>query len=338
MSAIVFHVRRCAVLAAAVSLLATATGCIRQKTIVTVKPDGSGRILVSMVYSKEVVAMQEAQMAQMREAMAAQGGGVEMAKNPYYNPRMLHFLGRQFGLNVKLAESRAYNKGGARGFLALYEFEDVNALRVSAQMNMSTMAMSQMSLANSEADEDELDEQMEQMMESMADQFGGTPVTFKLTKGDPNRLEVVLPDMEAPVEIDEADLSEEEETPLAGPEGSMVAGQMMAGGNPFGFTANDTESQMMRKMMNGMSVSLDIAVQGAAAKAEGATPRPGKNNRWIVYDIDFEKLVADRKGYYAMKGMEDHPMAGGGMDVAAFGRFAGMPGTTVQTNDFTITF
>jgi hypothetical protein len=309
------------------------SGCIKQKIIVKVAPDGSGQIMHSMIYTKEIVAMMEEQLKQTRQMMAQHGGGGSMTNNPYYNPRMLKFLARKFGPGVSLSKSREYDKEGARGFLALYEFKDINDVQISSQVSMASMSMGQMSMSGSDMDEEAFEEQMDAMMDSMGET--ADPVEFKLTQGEQNQLKVMLPKMEDPLDISEDDLEEEDTESAAG--ASMAATQMMAGGNPFGFTGQETETQMMQKMLGGMGFSFDVGVLGKSATAEGAIPRTGKTNRWIVYDVDFGKLVSSRIGAHAMKTSQE-TMFSNGMDVAAFGAFSKLSGAKVQTNSFTITF
>jgi hypothetical protein len=316
------------------------SGCIKQKIVVKVRPDGTGQIMVSMIYSQKMVAMQEAQMQQVKQMMAESGGDSAVTNNPYYNPRLLRYMGRQFGSDVALSKSRAYDKKGDRGFLALYEFKDINELQVDTQMSMSAMAMSQMSMSmgSSGLDEDALDEQMDEQMDQMMAQMGGEDggmVKFKLTQGDKSQLDVILPSMDSPFEADDVDL--EDEVPTANSTASSA--QMMSmGGNPFGFTGQETETQMMQKMMAGMSLSLDVEVLADAAAAKNATSHPSKKNRWIVYNMDFGKIVADKRGSGAMKAMQENAYTGAGMQLSSFGQFLGLPGAQVQTNSFSITF
>ncbi len=312
-------------------------GCIKQKLVVKVRPDGTGQVMLSIIYSQKLVAMQEAQMQQMRQVMAQNNGSAAVTNSPYYNPRMLRFMGRLFGSGVTLSQSREYDKNGDRGFLALYNFKDINALKFNAQMSMYAMMMSQMSMGmqSSGQDEDALDDQMDEQMEQMMSQFGGSEeetVTFKLTKGDKSQLDVILPAMDAPLQATDVAVVEE----------SVPAPQavefMAVGDNPFGFTGQETESQMMQKMMEGMSLSMDVELLSSDAEAKAATPHPSKKNRWIIYNMDFETIMADKRVFGAMKTMQETSMMDGEMQHSSFGLFSEIPGATVQTNSFSITF
>ena len=308
-------------------------GCIKNKIVVKVRPDGSGQIMQSMIYTKESVMMMEEQMKQMQQMMATQGGGGSVTNNPYHNPRILRSLGRGYGTGVSLSTSREYNKGGARGYLALYDFKDISKLKIDARMSMAAIAMGQMPMSNDDMDEDELDEQMDQMLESMG-QEGGDPITFQLSKGEQNELLVVVPEMESPISISEDDLEGEQVMPAGG---MNMSEQMMAGGNPYGFTGQETETEMMQKMLGGMQLSMDVVVLDKEATAKDAIPRSGKANRWIVYDVDFGKLLAEQAVAQAIQASQQ-TMLSSGMDMAALGAFSELTGAKVQTNNFTITY
>jgi hypothetical protein len=298
--------------------------------------DGSGKILLSTVYSKEMVSMMNAQTEQMRGAMGQMGKEEASSDvDPFYNENVLKFIAKLLGLDVSLSASRKYDKGGSRGFSAVYNFKDINAVRIGSDVTMLAYMMPQFSMMGDMEGMGQSEEDMFEMFESMSSEFvSASAVTFSLAQGDSNVLTVKIPELAPAKEVEEdAELSETDAM-----QSQMMASSMMGMGNPFGFTGEESQAQMMQKMFEGMVMSLDVQVLSDQASATQAIPRKGKPGRWIIYDMDFGKIAASSGGTRVMQSYEDMGMGGESMGIYTFGGMRNFDGATLQTNNLSISY
>ena len=79
--------KRSAVFMASILVLSMiGSGCLKQKFLVKVHPDGSGQMIFSMIYSKQIIAMQEAQKKEMQAHMGNDADDTDKDVNSYYDP------------------------------------------------------------------------------------------------------------------------------------------------------------------------------------------------------------------------------------------------------------
>lgn len=312
----------------AVCLLAVLlTGCVKNKVLIRVNPDGSGNIVVTRVFSKQAVAMFEAQMQSMRDQMDGSEFGTQMPDDPFFNEDALRQEAGRFGPAVHFVKARKYTRDGARGSVALYEFGDIADVFVNASsMGLDPEAAGTMMM---ESDEIEIAEQEDDAYE------------FALTRGDVTELRITLPDMpEAPEAEDDAEEEDEEYAddemdemfmPAAGPQPApeMDAGaMMMGGGNPFGFSGGESSGDMMRKMFDGMELSLAVEVNGKGVETDATHRHASKPQRVILFELNFGELLSSAEG----KGLVDPEMMYGSespLDMLA-GKMD-LPGVKVET-------
>lgn len=295
-------------------------GCIKSKTIVRVKDDGSGYILSSAVSSKGAVAMYEAQMAEMRKQMEAGGMGgmhMEMPEDPFYNEEALEAAAGMFGPAVKFVKAKKVDKDGARGSITIYSFENVNDVFI----NMKNIGQG--------------------LERSMAMGRGGSmPVAqkeknafeFVFKKGSPNTLEVVLPDYP---DVEPLDLSKKDDDgkDVSSPEEAMAMEQfkdmMMAAGNPYGLTGDEGPEEMAKAMFEDLEMSLSVEVVGKEVESNARHPYPEKENRFILLQLKMDKLIdhLDEDAMMSPLGMD------GGSPVEFFASATNVPGVKVETSE-----
>lgn len=263
----------------AIALSLLLSGCIKSKTVLKVKKDGSGDIVVTNIFSKECVAMFDMQMKQMKEA----GGGAaeQMAmKDPFYDEEKIKKDAKKFGADVQFVKAVKYDKDGCRGYVAQYSFPDVNKVKLDLKSRAFDPEMAAVDAEEAEGDE---------LEQANKDSF-----KFKFEKGETAKLKIMAPPIpEKNAEAaDPAEKAEDNAVPdVQTPEDKMQVQQLMANGNPFGLSGNETQKQFAKKMFSGMRITMSVEVDGTNIKSN-ATYKTGDNNsRCTLFDMDMERLM-----------------------------------------------
>jgi hypothetical protein len=290
------------------------SGCIKNKILIKVKSDGSGNIVITRIFSKEVVAMFQAQMSEMKEEYQSEEMGIDIPENPFYNEKMLKREALMFGPGVTFVEAREYTKAGARGSIAVYSFTDINDIFV----NLESMGPeNQMSMAYGEMEDDD------EVAEKEDDAF-----EFSLVKGQVNKLRILCPDYPEiePEEEAEEDTEFDESVDESMP--SSEVEMLMAGGNPFGFTGNETQAEAVQRMFKGTLVSLAVEVDGTLVKSDASYQHGSKKERCILAEIDMDELMSSPAGRKVLNPME---MAQYSSPVDFFASVRNLPGLKIET-------
>ena len=319
-------------LLAAMLVCLLATGCLKNKLLIKVNKDGTGKIFVTRVWSQQVAAMYGMQVAAWDDEEED-----EEAVDPFYNEAALKAAAGEFGPGVTFVKARKYDNAGSRGYIALYKFEDINEIFV----NMESLA-----------GEDMMDLDMYDMIEDdeeieVADKEDNA-FEFSLTKGDQAKLTIIIPDYPDVEPIDDKKLDEEDED-----EDEMSPGQLrremysMMSGSGFdsraammmmsGYTGNESQYDMMARAARGTRISFEIEIEGADVKIQASHQNKTKKNRFTLVNLDLDKAITDKKKVKRlMKTMED-----GDYDSPLEGLFAlrKTPGMLLETNkNVTVTF
>ena len=334
----------------ALLLVFVCAGCITQRTIIQVNPDGSGLIAVSRVFAPQTVASIQMSMQQMKTMAESSGGGelgmhMNIPDDPFFNEDQFKREARTYGRGVEFVKAQRMDKDGGRGAAIIYRFKDINQVRVpfgeDGQMMMGGNVFSMMETDVSE--------------DAMEELVGGEVVLFLLERGELNRLRVTMPAsmMEArkeagtaqaaPVaaaaetaEVEEeavdpemqaafAHMSAAPVVPAAGGMGGMGDMSMM----PFDMSDVKSPQDMMKKMFAGMRFSVAVEVKGTLVNSTGSLPSAERAGRYTLFDFDMDKVLAT--------GLLDDQMdmMGGGManpfeELLAKGA---VPGISVETNE-----
>jgi hypothetical protein len=246
------------------------SGCIKQKILVRVKPDGSGTILVSAMYQKKIVEMVDKQMAVQREQFAKQGMNSEAMdkalKDPFFNEESFKQQAKMFGSDIEYLKAKKVKTSDGRGFIAVYAFKNIEDVK----LDIAKLA-------------------------SPASKFGPqTPpedaVSFKFTKGEVAKLTVTIPKMERASDDDSDD--SKGPTPMTEEERAQLAGQ----GAMFGLTGKEvTKEEVLKKMYSDMSFSIGLQVDGTLVKSNATYQDPKKKGRCTLFSIDFGTVLEDDK-------------------------------------------
>jgi len=318
-----------ATLAAALLL----AGCVKEKTVVTVNPDGSGNIVVSTVMPPETVMMIEQLTKSMEAQLGARGGALTSATNrpdPFFDEKKLRKAARRYGPGVKYVKGQKVDKDGARGSVAVYSFPDIGDVFIATSSTMENMGPS-MTGAGEEED-------------VASSEKPRNAVEFSFKTNGPNRTLTILmpelpkPDLPPPAAVTSVATGraaaakaeavepgrERAATAMAGPGVNPMAGMV-----PFGMTGNEKPEEAMMKMMKGMEISLAVQVKGRIVKTTAAHRDPRNDARVTLMDMNFDKLMSAPQFKQRM-----NPQAMDAMDgpEEAMAAFAGMPGATVETN------
>ena len=258
---------------AAAALLVT--GCIKQKILIKVKPDGSGSILVSAMYSKKMVDMFDKQMEKQRARMEAQGmdsSAIDKGmQDPFFNEKELKKQAAKFGEGVEYSKAKKVKNASGRGFMALYTFKNIEDVKIDLKKMTNMMPQ----FGNQKPSDDD-------------------SVSFKLKKGKVAELTVNIPKQETP-EVEEGSAEEEvstEPTPLT----DQDKAQMMANGNMFGLSGKEkTKEEVIRKMLGDMAISVQVQVDGTVIKSNATHKDPKKKGRFTLFSVDYGVLLEDDK-------------------------------------------
>ena len=310
-----FLLRTAAVLLAVPALLGVC-GCIKHSILVQVNQDGSGNIVVSRLYPRDTVdavAMQQSYREESEDDEATPAS--KPPPDPFYNQKLLERQARTFGTDVRFVKAKPFDGAGARGWVAMYSFADINDVYVDLEKmgEMLQQAMASQYGMHSPYDSD--DEEEFPGMSRMNEERGESCVEFKFTKGEPSRLQVLMPPVPEG-DTDAFDGQEEEEEEDADKEDSEFVQELMTGGytgtaaySPYAFMGRRGEKDYYLKMLRNMKVELAVEVKG---KVESTTSRhsdPARPGRISIIDFAGEKIAESQKGsavapnrYYGMMG------------------------------------
>ena len=335
-------------LAAACFLLA---GCVKDKVLVKVNKDGSGQIVVTRLFPRETAEQMMAQMEAMMQGMAmsmggmTEGGGMSMSvkesgNDPFFNEKSIKKEAKSFGPGVRYVKAKPVRVGGTRGYVALYQFKDINDVKLDlARHGQKLSGMSEMQMMEG-ADE-------EAMADAMAESMpGGNAYGFRFTAGSPAKLIITTPGAAKDSDADTAGAEqpaepggEDEAGEEAGDMMEMMEPEMMSAmeGAPFFnsrmmarmFAGVDSEEDMYARMLKGMELSLVVEVDGKPVKSTASYPDPQAAQRIVLLDVDMGKALSQPGSKKKMRGMN---MFGFGGEASPLSAFAGMPGARVETN------
>jgi len=255
-----------------VAVMVALSGCIKQKIVVKVKPDGSGNIVVSTIFNKDIVTAFEKQMDEQRKKLAEQGISSEhidkALKDPFFNEKQINQAASKFGDAVEYVKSKKISNASGRGYIAIYSFKNIDDVKLDLEKLTSPMP----SFGTSTPSDDS--------------------ISFVFTKGDVAKLKVTIPQSEKDATIEEESSEVFEPTLLTDQEKS----QMMIQGNMFGLSGKEkTKEEVLRKMFDGMSVDIDLEVVGTLVKSDATFKSAKKKGRCTLFAMDFGILLESDK-------------------------------------------
>ncbi len=278
---------------AAVAVCFVLSGCLKSKMVVKVKKDGSGDIIVTNIFSKEVVAMIENQMKEMKNA-GAEGAKIDM-KDPFYNEEQIKREARKYGPDVQFVKAVKYDKDGCKGFVAQYSFPDISKVTIPMKNKPFEPDIEPGMVGDEENDEIAMGNKNKEGFK------------FKFEKGDTAKLKIAGPAVPEK-KLNAAKADEPAAAVEQTAEDKAEIQQMMANGNPLGLTGNETQEQVMKKLFGGMKMTIQVEVDGTDVKSN-ATYKSGDNNsRCTLFDMDMDRLMEIPS---FMKMMKDGPGGGG---------------------------
>jgi len=242
------------------------SGCIKQKMLIKVKPDGSGNIVVSAMFDKNIVESFEKKMKEQLKKMGKAGQSApEM--DPFYNVESLKKSAKEFGDNIEYVKSKKINNAKGRGYIAVYSFKNVSDLKLDIKKIASPMPNMGIQQHNQE-----------------------NCITFNLKKdGDLSKLTVKVPQ---PTEEEIKEVNKKPENSNPTPMTDQEKQQMMMQGAMFGLTGNEkTKEEVIRKMFGGMAVDIDLEVEGELVKTNASMKDAKKANRVTLLELDYRKML-----------------------------------------------
>ena len=245
------------------------SGCIKQKIVVKVKPDGSGTIIISAMYQKAIVEMIDKQMA-MQKAQFEKSGMDSAAmdkamKDPLFNEEQFEKQASMFGTDIEYIKAKKITNASGRGFMAAYAFKNIE----DVNLDIDKLITPGPKFGNQEPSEDS--------------------ITFKFKKGDVSVLTVNIPKRETAAAEDAKD-APKGPTPLTEQEKAQMGGQ----GAMFGLTGEEqTKEEVIRKMYGDMSMNISLQVVGTLVKSNATYKDPKKKGCCTLFALDFGTMLED---------------------------------------------
>jgi hypothetical protein len=150
---------------AAVLFMTLIPGCIEVSTLITIQKDGSGTIEETVLLSREIIEM----ITELEKAFAEDT--LEYKPFEFYNEEDLKSQTAQFGDEVMFISSKKISRENKEGYLVMYEFRDLNKVRINQNPN------SRVRLESFE-DEPEVQEEF---------------ITFSFISGQPSEIRIQMP-------------------------------------------------------------------------------------------------------------------------------------------------
>jgi hypothetical protein len=297
------------------------TGCVRNEVLIKVKGDGTGNIVVTRIFARELVATLQAQLEQAKQQMSSRGvTGIQTTpEDPFYNEDSLKQEAGDFGPGVTFVKAQKYDKDGARGSIALYSFDDINDIFVNTKsLGPESHAASMAGGSHGDGRVAKKDDAYE----------------FTLTKGPRNQLRVILPSIAAAEQAtdtddkqaDKSSQGDEMNKPAFVADSSAEMSALMANGNPYGFTGSETRIEVIRRMARGMLISLSIEVDGEDVKSNASYHNKTRPNRYTLVEMDMDKMMGSKNFAKMLSAIQSSPR-GGFLEC-----MAGCPGSIMETN------
>jgi hypothetical protein len=266
---------RIAILAALLAGLLS--GCIQNDTVIQVRPDGSGFIRETVLYSNTMLDFMVS-MAQMdrsgdeddhapnKEPDRDKGTPPKEAKKTRDDiisdmAKDADKQVKQFGGEVTFVESRPVRTETAAGYTALYSFKDINLIRVN--QNPGDKVEGDKSRNNGGVKKEET-------------------LSFKFEKGSPSRLTVFSPELKG-----------------IGGEKSSADEKTKGIGDSTGKPPEKENLDMLKAMFQDMKLSISLSIVGTITRTN-ATYR--ERTTLTLMEIDFGKIIGD---YELLKKMNE---------------------------------
>lgn len=235
------------------------SGCMESATVLQVNKDGSGTILVREFLSPETLSMMGGFGSMLDEMAEASGGESEdvdgLGDLPVIMRGMVVERAKEYGDSVRLTAVREVtNDRDWQGYMARFEFDDVNAVRLKS------------------ASADDGDAETEYRLAFTP----GATAELRLIPGKP--ADVVAADFMPEFGMDDMEVEGDMDVP-------MDMSGMMEG-------MDDAMSAMFGNMFKGMRMSVYVDVEGDIVETDAMHRSESRPNRVALVDMDFDKLMS----------------------------------------------
>ena len=296
-------------------LMLPLAGCIRQKIDVTVHPDGSGYLVLSEAFPRDMTTM-------IHIGSRTGDGEAADASNPFFNEEFLKRRARIFGSGVRFVKAREISVDGARGAVSLFAFKDINEVRLF--MNKQSLAVAMTALSQEDIDEDMQDNLMDNVLEEMDID---TAITFSFTSGVPHTLTVHMPSLvERAADLARTIQPAEQQETTAHPTDQATEdedGEEAWSDESDDRTISRQDVSAANNMLRQMRLQLNVAVQGTVLHSNASLAPSNQPQTCILY-----RLIPGN--------MEPHEMerlASEDEDNAPFlAQLMNQPGSHIETN------
>jgi hypothetical protein len=228
-------------------------GCIKEKMLVVVNPDGSGNIVLDTAMTAEAAAMMQQTAASFAGAFGETNAAASAApaETELIKEEDLRERAAEFGEGVEFVRLKRTTEGGGKGAIAVYSFKDINKVRLPMKQG-----------AGGPGGQEEAE-----------DAKPPKAVTFALTGADTKKLTINVPQEEKKAEAAAAPKPKIE----GAPEGlENMAASMMA---------------PMMQMFKGLEMSMAVQVKGDVVKTTASHAQGDKKDRAVLMEMKFDELM-----------------------------------------------
>src|SRR6056297_2253043 len=227
-----------------VMLVGSLAGCFSSLWTINLKSDGSGTIRMEYKMDKQVMSM--------AQGMGGSSAGIPSTSSELLEEESLDEMAAQMGPGVRLISAEAHaDTGQFLGYTALFEFDDINTLKIDPMEEAPGGA----------SGGGELDSETEEL-----------PFTFSFTRGATSKL-VILMDQEDDSNDDFEDEYEGEDS-FGEPEEKQEQTEQMV--------------EMMKPFFRSMAFGVELIIEGDISSTN-ATHRDG--NRITLINMDMGKII-----------------------------------------------
>jgi len=309
------NVRKIGVRLIAAALLTLSAGCVQNKIVIRVKPDGSGDILVTRILGAETVRIIEVQFEQARSQMAGMEGMEDaFPKDLFYNEEALKQEAAWFGANVEFISSRKIDQGGRRGSLAHYRFADIRA--VSLRHESFSIEAIQRSLTMMDGD----------ITPAPTSVSPERAFTFEFEPGDVAQVTVRPPVYPEPTTAEGAHAHAGMQVVQMQQGLTMWMQQTGSTEAPFGLTGQETISEMMAKLLKDAELEVQIEVVGELVQSDARYPQADRPTRFTLLAVRPEVVAQDANPERFFAGSIGHD------SLKFLATMVGMPDSRIETN------
>lgn len=262
---------------------ALSAGCVKNRAVVRVNPDGSGELRLESLINPALLAQLDREMERQRARASERGVEAPPAKSlreALFGERTLRYLAPLYG-EVEFVESRTLDRDGLAGVEAVYRFSDIGKVWLPIDFESRDRALTRM-LRGVEGEEPP---PLQSRKSDACIEFEWTPAA----RG--GRLAVRMPELRL-IEL-------EDDPNWTPPEQSNMTRTMARDPDTaamFGVTPEMNHVQMLKKVFGPMEMRIELQIAGAVRSTTAKHPVPARPRAYTLFKMDLASVLESERG------------------------------------------